>query len=138
MQASIEERIAASLRKHPEYPNHRIAKNLNNACSSADVQKVRERVFGSEQPSETRVEGINLGSLRVAAQRPAETAALKIKRLPHDRGFEPHTLASEWGCSEETVRKHAKDLKALKYVELRPGDWIQVVMNPETAKKYAS
>lgn len=135
MQAPIEERIAASLRKHPEYPNHRIAKNLNNACSSAEVQTVREKLSGDEPVG---AEGINLGSLRVAAQRPAETAALKIKRLPNGRGFEPHTLASEWGCSEETVRKHAKDLKALKYVELRPGDWVQVVMNPETARKYTS
>lgn len=137
MTTTIEQRIEAALRRNPEHLNSRITKNLNNVCRAADVQAVRDRLAPREDAPAV-VGGISLGNLRVMSHRPAETAALRLKRLPMGQGFEVRVLAADWGCSEETIRKHAKDLKCLKYAELKPGEWVQLVMNPETAARYHS
>lgn len=38
--------------------------------------------------------------------------------------------------SEETIRKHAREMGCLKYVEVSEDEWIALIMNPETAEKY--
>ena len=38
--------------------------------------------------------------------------------------------------SEDTIRRHAKDLKCLKYVEVSTDEWVPMVMSPETSKQY--
>jgi len=38
--------------------------------------------------------------------------------------------------SEETIRKHARDLGCLKFVEVEPDEWKAMIMNPDTAKNY--
>jgi hypothetical protein len=135
MTKAIEQRIEAALRRHPEYPNSRITKNMNSVCSAAEVQKVRERL-NPETPAAV-TGGIALKSLRVLSRRPAESAAKHIKRLPKGRGFDPKTLSSEWGMSEETIKAHARNLGCLKYVEIAEDEWTQLVMNPETASQYS-
>ena len=139
------QRILDSITKNPDAPDYRIAKNLNLRVSevrsvrlSAGVVDTSRVPAAAQRPDAPVAGGIVLGDLRVTAQRPAETAALRIKRLPHGQGFEPRVLAADWGCSEENVRKHAKDLKCLKYAELKPGEWVQLVVNPETAARYHS
>jgi hypothetical protein len=82
-------------------------------------------------------DGVELRGLKVLPRKPADTAAGFIKRLPHGRGFEPRVLAAEWGMSEDTIRRHAKEMKCLKFVEV--GDnWVPMVMHPDTAAKYHS
>lgn len=133
---TLEERIEAAIRKRPYAPNIAIAKNIYGGCRVAEVQRVRDKMQGIPEEEPTTQGGIFLARLRVTAQRPAETAGLRIQRLPHGQGFEPKVLAAEWGFSEDNIRKHAKDLKCLKYAEITPGNWVQLVMNPETAAKY--
>jgi len=81
-------------------------------------------------------QGLLLSKLRVLPRRPAESAAKYIKRLPLGRGFDIKKLSQDWGMGEDTIRRHAKDLCCLKYVEVEPDEWLPVVMNPETAKQY--
>lgn len=75
-------------------------------------------------------------SKRVTSHRPVETAAKFIKRLPLGRGFNPKELSSEWGMSEETIKKYARDMSCLKWVEVSEDEWVQMVMSPETAAQY--
>lgn len=135
---TLEQRIESAILRRPHVANLAIAKNIFGGCRVSDVQRVRDIMNGKlPEPEEPAVlGGIPLGCLRVTAQRPAETAALRIQRLPHGQGFEPKTLAEEWGGSEDNIRKHAKDMKCLKYAEISPGQWVQLVMSPETAAKY--
>lgn len=125
-------RITASIERNPDAPNHRIAKNLN--LTVAEVAAVRANM---KPAAATPLSGgVTLTGLRVLPRRPAESAAVHIKRLPCGRGFEPRVLAQEWGMSEDTIRRHAKDLKCLKYVEVSPDEWVPMVMSPETSKQY--
>jgi len=80
--------------------------------------------------------GITLRGMRVLSRRPAESAAKFIKRLPKGRGFDPKDLARDWGMSEETIRRHARDMSCLKFVEVSEDEWVPLIMNPETAQDY--
>ena len=132
-------RILASIAKHPEASDLRIAKNLG--LTVAEVAAVR----GTSNPKGAKTlpvkasavfcDGVELKGLRVLPRKPADNAAGFIKRLPLGRGFEPSVLAGEWGISEETIRRHAKDLKCLKFVEVND-EWLPMVMHPETAGRY--
>jgi hypothetical protein len=127
------ERIKNSISRNPSAPNHQIAKNLG--IKVGEVIKVRAEM--GHVPTESQQEGgIILNKLRVLPRRPAESAAKYIKRLPLGRGFDVRKLAQEWGMGEDTIRRHAKDLGCLKYVEVEPDEWVPVIMNPETAKQY--
>ena len=146
MNQAIQDRIRAAITRNPSYPNSRITKNLNNCCSAADVQKVRlfmnmplPVVNGAPSPEANpavATKGIPLQSKRVISHRPVETAAKHIKRLPKGRGFNPKDLAIEWGMSEETIKKYARDMKCIKFVEISEDEWVPMVMNPETAAQY--
>jgi len=125
------ERIRNSINRNPNAPNHQIAKNLN--VKTDEVAKVRAEMG---QTADNTDGGIILNKLRVLPRRPAESAAKYIKRLPLGRGFDIKKLAQEWGMGEDTIRRHAKDLGCLKYVEVEPDEWLPVIMNPETAKQY--
>lgn len=125
------ERIKNSISRNPSARDYQIAKNLNLRVD--EVAKVRESMgeVASQQD-----QGLVLSKLRVLPRRPAESAAKYIKRLPLGRGFDIRKLAQEWGMGEDTIRRHAKDLSCLKYVEVEPDEWVPVVINPETAKQY--
>ena len=60
----------------------------------------------------------------------------RIHGLPKGVGFELSELALEWGVSVSTIQGHACSLKCLRYLEVA-GEWIQVVMHPETAKQHS-
>jgi len=127
------ERIKSSILRNPSAPNHRIAKNLSLHVD--DIAKVRGEM-GHVPTEPQQDQGLLLSKLRVLPRRPAESAAKYIKRLPLGRGFDVRKLSQEWGMGEDTIRRHAKDLGCLKYVETEPDEWVPVVMNPETAKQY--
>jgi len=129
-------RILASIAKHPDAPNHRIAKNLGLTVS--EVAAIRGSAPTRPAPAApTATGGVELKGLRVLPRKPADSAAGFIKRLPVGRGFEPRVLAAEWGMSEDTIRRHAKEMKCLKFVEVND-EWVPMVMHPDTANKYHS
>lgn len=135
----IQDRIRAAILRNPGYANSKITKNLNNCCSAAEVQRVRDTMgVAPSSPAEpaTGTKGIPLHSKRVISHRPVETAAKHIKRLPKGRGFHPKDLATEWGMSEETVKRYARDMGCLKYVEIAEDEWVQMIMHPDTATQY--
>ena len=135
MDEKTEQRIRAAIRRCPNYPNHRIGKNLN--LPTLLVAQVRNGLGGlPDADSKGSLQGISLSSKRVLARRPAESAAKYIKRLPRNKGFTPRDLSHQWGMSEETIKRHARDLGCLKFVELTEDEWQSLVMSPETAAQY--
>ena len=144
---SIIDKVEAALRRNPEYADRRIAKNVRGS-NTAMVNEARARLGlaagppegAAPEPTEIRTHshGVVLhSSTRVLSRRPAESAAKYIKRLPKGRGYDPKELSHDWGMSEETIRRHARDLNCLKFVEVSEDEWKPLVMNPETASKYA-
>lgn len=129
------QRILDSIAKNPNAPDRQIAKNLGLCVP--EVREVRLGHTPAPVAETTPVAGgVPLRNLRVLPRKPAENAATHIRRLPKGKGFEPKVLSHEWGMSEETIRKHAKDLRCLKYVETSPDEWVSMVMSPETAASY--
>lgn len=128
-------RILASIAKNPDAPNYRIAKNLGLTVGEVAAVRANKSPVAPVAKSSTASGGVELKGLKVLPRKPADSASGFIKRLPVGRGFEPRVLAAEWGISEETIRRHAKDLKCLKFVEVND-EWVPMVMSPETSKKY--
>ena len=133
------ERIRAAILRNPAKPNRAIAKSLSKVLSS-EVEQVRQELGGTPQsePEATGLSGVVLTQKRVLARRPAESAAKYIKRLPNNKGFHPSDLAREWGMAEETIKKHARDMGCIKFVEVTEDEWKPLIMAPETAARYPS
>jgi predicted transcriptional regulator len=124
-------RIKTSIAKNPTATDYTIAKNLNITVGAVAV--VRSRI--KESPVKVFT-GVSLKGKNVLPRKPAESASKFIRKLAPGRGFDIRELSKEWGIGEDTVRRHAKDMGCLKYVEVEPDEWVPVVMNPETAKQY--
>lgn len=137
-QKSLEERILFSISRNPGATPGHIAKNVS--CAVAAVREVMSRASIPEKKTEKSesgpAPGVLLSNLKVLPRRPAESAAKYIKQLENGRGFLPAVLAKTWGMSEETIKRHARDLGCLKYVEVSEDEWVPMVLSPETATKY--
>lgn len=125
-------RIKTSIARNPVAPDYKIAKNLN--VRVAEVAAVRATLSLDSAPTESG--GVSLKGKNVLSRKPAETASKFIRKLPLGRGFDIRQLSKEWGIGEDTIRRHAKDMACLKFVEVETDEWIPVIMNPETAKQY--
>ncbi len=137
-QKTLEERILYSISRNPGATPGVIAKNVS--CPVATVREVMSRASIAETkpaaPAPQFALGVSLANLKVLPRRPAESAAQYIKQLENGRGFVPADLAKAWGMSEETIKRHARDLGCLKYVEVREDEWVPMILSPETATKY--
>jgi hypothetical protein len=74
----------------------------------------------------------SLSSMRVATVRPKEGLKPKLFRLKKNTGYPLEELAEEWGVSVDTLRRDAKRLDAVLFVETAPGEWQQCVVHPDT------
>lgn len=141
----MNQRILASIQRNPKHSDTQIAKNLKGT-TVAQVAAVRlgnpgKKVSKVVAPAAASAElshasGFKLSNLRVLSRKPAESAAKFIKRLPKGRGFCPKDLSQEWGMSEDTIKRHAKDMNCLKFVEILEDEWKSLIMSPETAATY--
>ncbi len=140
MDKATTEKLKGAIARWPVRSNWEIAKNYKG-ISAGDVAAVREKITGAThheapEPKQSLSGGFSLASRRVLSRRPAESAAKFIKRLPNGKGYPPRDLATQWGMSEETIRRHARDMGCIKFVEVSEDEWVPLVMNPETAAKY--
>jgi hypothetical protein len=141
IESTLTQRILKSIRRNPTAPNHKIAKNMG--CRVSVVQHARTLLPPTidvpviDAPSAPiGVEGVSLTNKNVLPRRPSDSAAKYIRRLPNGRGFRVKDLSKSWGMSEETIRKHARDLGCLKYVEVTADEWVVMVLSPETAAQF--
>lgn len=141
------EKIEALLKKDPKLGRRRLSAMtgvsvnrmqayLCNRKSGTVKPAVSARIAGVTE-TEPRARAISLADIRVSDVRPQQD---QIKRrlcgLKRGVAFPVEALAEEWGVSEENLRKNARKMECLKYVEVRPFDWVHCVMNPDTAEQY--
>lgn len=145
MDARKIERITGSIQRHPDAANWIIARNLDGV-TAADVAWVRSGVIGREADqsgdlpihhSNERLESIPLTGKRIMPQKPqGSDCKRRIREIKRTVAHRVSDFAKILGISEDTLRKHAKELRCLKWLEVRPDDFEEVVMNPETAQQY--
>lgn len=131
---TLDHRIAESIRRNPSKTDYEIAKNIRGS-STGEVKRVRAAL--SEGGSADLPGGIKLTGKRVLMKKPPESAAKFIRKLPKHQGFDPSDLSRDWGIGRETIRRHARELDCLRYVEVEQDDWRELVLHPETAAKFA-
>jgi hypothetical protein len=144
MKMTLEQKVLKCIAAHPDYTDHQIARNCRT--NKLQVAHIRSKASTphATPSSPTPITsdealltgGLVLGRCRVLSRKPSDSASKFIKRLPTGRGFDVRTLSKEWGMSEDTIKRHAKDLGCFKFVEVSDDEWIPMVMNPETANKY--
>lgn len=142
MDAQKFERIVSSIVRNPGHADWQIAKNLGG-ISSHDVAEARQVMAGEIGPETTgasessAVEAIPLNQKRVMPQKPqGSDCRRRIRDIKRGVCHRVPDLAAHLGISEETLRKHARALHCLKWVEMTPDNFEEAVMHPDTAKAY--
>ena len=141
MDEAKRERILAGIAKRPNAANYDISKNLS-AVTSAEVAKVREsmtgqRAKGPQEDTQSELEAIPLNQKRVMPQKPqGSDCRRRLHEIKRGVCYRVADFAQHIGVSEDTIRRHAKSLHCLKWVEMSPDNFEEAVMNPETAKSY--
>lgn len=134
-------RILAAIAKRPNSANYDISKNLS-AVTSAEVAEVRASITGqgpkeSQEETQNELEAIPLNQKRVMPQKPqGSDCRRRLHEIKRGVCYRVADFAQHIGVSEDTIRRHAKSLHCLKWVEMSPDNFEEAVMNPETAKAY--
>ncbi len=141
MDEAKRDRILAAIEKRPSAANYDISKNLS-AVTSAEVAEVRasmvgEVMKGPQDGRESELEAIQLNQKRVMPQKPqGSDCRRRLHEIKRGVCYRVADFAQHLGVSEDTIRRHAKSLHCLKWVEMSPDNFEEAVMNPETAKQY--
>jgi hypothetical protein len=123
------ELIRQLLRRHPNGPVkmaviRKVLNDDNPTCSTKAPATL---------PEHLGMKTIALSTCRVSEVKPREGLKAKFFRLKRNTGYPIQELADEWGCTADTLRRDAKRLDAILYVEISPGEWAQCVVHPDTA-----
>jgi len=135
------DRILAAIAKRPSAANYDISKNLS-AVTSAEVAEVRASMTGQvmkgpQEDKQGELEAIPLNQKRVMPQKPqGSDCRRRLHEIKRGVCYRVADFAQHIGVSEDTIRRHAKSLHCLKWVEMSPDNFEEAVMNPETAKSY--
>lgn len=117
---------------------HKISAALQGAVTGSTnkpIATVHAPIVGTQStPSQTIAGGFILRNTRLFSRKPADSLRSRFYKLRRDMGYPVETLAKQWGVSEETLRKHARDVDCLKFTETNPGEFIAIVVHPETGK----
>jgi hypothetical protein len=115
---------------------------ISEGCVKAWLKGGAKVTTSERMPSDATAEtksatAISLKDVRVSDNRPQQDQVKRrIYGLKRGAAFPVDALAEEWGVSDDSLRKNARKLECLKYVEVKPFDWVLCVMNPETAEQY--
>jgi hypothetical protein len=80
------------------------------------------------------VKAIPLSGVHLLSRKPMDAMKGRLYGLDRGMGYPVDDLARAWGVSAETLRNHAKNHNALAYVEATPGEYVPVVVHPETPR----
>lgn len=86
--------------------------------------------MGENPPMAKKIEGLTLRS-----KKPPVTSADRILALKKEMAYTLSELAELWGMSERTIADNARKMKCMKWMKGDDGEWVEVVLHPETAKK---
>lgn len=139
----LQERIAACLVRHPDWDDKRVCNSIVGS-RIADVKAVRSGVplplappplapaVAQPPPDAVPSGDFSLAGIFLLSRKPLDVMKGRLHSLRQGVGYKLETLCRAWGCSEDNVREHAKKHGALRYVEASPGEYVAVVVHPET------
>jgi hypothetical protein len=155
----LAEKIKRCLERHPDWTDKRIC-NATGArhadvgamrrgeglpsrepvvplrISDEQSEEIREKVqtWKAMHPPTPKVKAIPLSGVHLLSKKPVDLMKGRLYGLERGMGYPVADLARAWGVSEETLKYHAKNHKALAYVEATPGEYVPIVVHPETPK----
>lgn len=74
--------------------------------------------------------------IELLTSKPQTSAKDRIHKLKRGSAYEAGELATEWGISKGTVKRHAKEIGCFFFLRSKDGEWVEVVVHPDTAKEY--
>jgi hypothetical protein len=74
----------------------------------------------------------SLSGVHLLSRKPLDVMKGRFHALQKGVGYKVETLCRAWGCSEDSIREHGKKHGALRYVEATPGEYVAVIVHPET------
>lgn len=86
-------------------------------------------------PTGVACESFNVWTARISDHKPQDTIKRKLYELKRGQVYPLSALSNSWGLSEERIRKEGRRFDCLKYVEIKPGDWVACVLHPDTAEE---
>ena len=96
-----------------------------------------QRPKETQEDTQSELEAIPLNQKRVMPQKPqGSDCRRRLHEIKRGVCYRVADFAQHIGVSEDTIRRHAKSLHCLKWVEMSPDNFEEAVMNPETAKSY--
>jgi hypothetical protein len=99
---------------------------------------MRSAPDGSTTADPAQPGGFSLRGVNLLEERPQGTIKKRLFSLRRGMGYKLDDLSKEWHMTVETLRKHAKDYNALRYVELTPGEYVACIVHPDTVKEGAA
>jgi hypothetical protein len=136
----LREKIERAIAKHPEWDNRKVAKCAGGRV--ADVQAVREGaeikrtapIIHPPAAPPAKVKAIPLASIHLLSKKPLDMMKGRLYGLERGMGYPVQDLARAWGVSEETLKNHAKNHHALAYCEPSPGEYVPIIVHPDTPR----
>ncbi|MCK9602686.1 MAG: hypothetical protein M0R06_26800 [Sphaerochaeta sp.] len=145
---TLEEKIRGCIERHPDWDTKRISNSTGG--SKADVEAVRrgesiaprsESPFAPPPPGPSlpqapppRVKAIPLAGVHLLSKKPVDQMKGRLYSLERGMGYPVSELARAWCVSEDTLKTHANKHRALAYVEATPGEYVPVIVHPETPR----
>jgi hypothetical protein len=143
---TADERLRRSFANNPDWTDLRRSKSL--ALSVYVVKAFRETgavpVSATEPPQAPTdpaptVSGaappradFTLAGVHLLSRKPLDVMKGRLYGLQKGVGYRVETLCHAFGCSADGLREHAKKHNALRYVEATPGEYVAVIVHPET------
>ncbi len=137
----LSERIKRCIARHPEWDHHRIAGATGGRY--ADIEAVKKGEPLPPPPSNimpdvaapvTPAATFSLKGVHLLSRKPQDVMKARLYGLQRGVGYKIEDLARAWGVSLDTLKTHAKNYKALAYVEATPGEYVPCVVHPDTPK----
>jgi hypothetical protein len=137
---TAEEKLKLCLERHPEWTDARITKT----AKGANVAMVKAMRAGLPLPpapppkvsispaAPNSIVTFSLSGVRLLSKKPLDQMKLRLYSLDRGVGYKIDGLCHTWGCSEDSLRDHAKRYGALRYVEATPGEYVACIVHPET------
>lgn len=103
-------------------------------------QAVAEQTSVAEPTEAPSIKGVATFSLRnisLLSKKPTDTLKGRFYQLRKGIGYKAEDLAAAWHISEDTLMRRATDHHAKAYVEPTPGEFVCVIVHPDTVKEKA-
>lgn len=141
---TFDERLSRSVARHPDWTDKRRAKALGlsvyvvrsfretGTAASAEPPRAPAAPAPTVNAAAPPRADFALGGINLLSRKPLDVMKGRLYGLQRGVGYKIETLCRAWGCSEDGLREHGKKHGALRYVEATPGEYVAVIVHPET------